>query len=206
MSYAHAMAAEGTGNRLPQLVDIARLLVFEPDPNRVVERILVTAKLATRADGGSVYMVEDGGRRRLTFALMLNDTLGIRRGGGLGAPIDLQPPPLFEADGTPNRRSVVAHCVHSRRSVRLDDAYAAEGFDFAGARAFDRAHGYRSRSFLTVPMVDHLRQVIGVVQLVNARESDGAASTFSVDDQTFVEALAALAAIAFERERRVDRL
>ncbi|HEX8009847.1 MAG TPA: GAF domain-containing protein [Casimicrobiaceae bacterium] len=199
------MAAEGTGNRLSQLVDIARLLVFEPEPSRVVERILLTAKLATRADGGSLYMVEDGGRS-LAFGLMLNDTLGIRRGGSLGAPIDLQPPPLFEADGTPNRRSVVAHCVHARRSVRLDDAYAAEGFDFAGARAFDQAHGYRSRSFLTVPMVDHVGRVIGVLQLVNARAPDGTASAFSADDQAFVEALAALAAIAFEKGRLADRL
>ena len=199
------MAAEDSGNRLPQLVDIARLLALELDANRIVERIVLTAKQTTRADGGSVYLIENEGRS-LALSLMLNDTLGIRRGGGLGAPVDLKPPPLFEADGTPNRRSVVAHCVHSRRSVRLDDAYAAEGFDFAGARAFDRAHSYRSRSFLTVPMIDHSGHVIGVLQLINACASDGTPGSFSADDQTFVEALAALAAIAFEKERRIDPL
>jgi GAF domain-containing protein len=199
------MAAEDAGNRLPQLVDIARLLALELDANRIVERIVLTAKQTTRADGGSVYLIENEGRS-LALTLMLNDTLGIRRGGGFGGPVDLKPPPLFEADGTPNRRSVVAHCVHSRRSVRLDDAYAAEGFDFAGARAFDKAHSYRSRSFLTVPMIDKSGHVIGVLQLINACASDGTPGSFSADDQTFVEALAALAAIAFEKERRIDPL
>jgi HD-GYP domain-containing protein (c-di-GMP phosphodiesterase class II) len=199
------MAAVDTGTRLPQLLDIARLIALEPDANRVVERILLTAKEATRADGGSVYLVEDDGRS-LSFALMRNDTLGIRRGGVSGEAVDLHAPALYAADGAPNQHSVVTHCVHARRSIRLDDAYSAEGFDFAGARAFDAAHGYRSRSFLTVPMVDHTGQVIGVLQLVNARAPDGGAGTFSAEDEAFVEALTALAAIALEKQRLIDRL
>jgi len=198
------MPTVDSANRLPQLVDVERLLALEPDANHVLERILVTVKQATGADGGSIYLIVDEGRS-LSLTLMLNDALGIRRGGSFGAPVDLQAPPLFEADGTPNRRSVVAHCVHSRRSVRLDDAYAAEGFDFAGARAFDQAHSYRSRSFLTVPIVDRSDQVAGVLQLINARAPDGSAGTFSAEDQTFVEALTALAAIAFEKQRVIDR-
>jgi GAF domain-containing protein len=199
------MAAEDAGNRLPQLVDIARLLALELDASRIVERAVLTAKQTTRADGASVYLIENEGRS-LALTLMLNDTLGIRRGGDFGQPVEIKPPPLFEADGTPNRRSVVAHCVHSRRSVRLDDAYAAEGFDFAGARAFDKAHNYRSRSFLTVPMMAHSGQVIGVLQLINACAPDGTPGRFSADDQTYVEALAAMAAIAFEKQRQTHRL
>ena len=113
---------------------------------------------------------------------------------------------LYEADGAPNHRSVVAHCVHSRRPVRLDDAYVAEGFDFAGARAFDAARHYRSRSFLTVPMLDHTGQVIGVLQLVNARAANGSPGTFCGEDEVFTEGLTALAAIALERQRLIERL
>jgi HD-GYP domain-containing protein (c-di-GMP phosphodiesterase class II) len=192
-------------HRLSQLLDVARLIAREPDTTRLVERILLTAKEGTRADGGSVYLVEDDGRS-LSFALLVNDTLGIRGGGTSGAPLDLKPPPLYESDGAPNHRSVVAHCVHSRRSVRLDDAYAAEGFDFAGARAFDAAHHYRSRSFLTVPMIDHTGQVIGVLQLVNARAEDGSPGRFGAEDETFTEGLTALAAIALEKQRLIERL
>src|SRR5438067_1319848 len=59
LPYAHAMASEDTGGRLPQLLDLARLIAREPDTARLVERILMTAKEATGADGGSVYLVED---------------------------------------------------------------------------------------------------------------------------------------------------
>src|SRR5260370_26061371 len=183
------MAAEDAGNRLPQLIDIARLLALELDANRIVERVVLTAKRTTRADGASVYLIENDGRS-LALTLMLNDTLGIRRGGDFGEPVEIRPPPLFEPDGTPNRRSVVAHCVHSRRSVRLDDAYTAEGFDFAVARAFDKAHSYRSRSFLTVPMIDNSGHWIGGLQLINACTSDGTPGRFRAADQTFRSGLA----------------
>jgi GAF domain-containing protein len=191
--------------RIAQFIDIARLIAREPDAARVVERILLTAKEAARADGGSVYLVDADGRA-LSFALLVNDTLGIHGGGPSGAPLELRAPPLFEPDGTPNNRSVVAHCVHARRPVRLDDAYAAEGFDFAGARAFDAANRYRSRSFLTVPMIDHAGKVIGVLQLVNARSADAAPAAFSADDEAFTEGLTALATLVLEKQRLIDRL
>jgi hypothetical protein len=76
LPYAHAMASED-GGRLPQLLEIAQLIAREPDTARLVERILVTAKEATGADGGSIYLVEDD-RCSLSFALILNDTLGPR--------------------------------------------------------------------------------------------------------------------------------
>jgi GAF domain-containing protein len=190
---------------IAQFIEIARLIAREPDAARAIERILLTAKEAARADGGSVYLVDDGGRT-LSFALLVNDTLGIHGGGASGEPLELQAPPLFETDGTPNNRSVVAHCVHSRRPVRLDDAYAAEGFDFAGARAFDAANRYRSRSFLTVPMIDHAGSVIGVLQLVNARTADGAPAAFSAEDEALTEGLTALATLVLEKHRLIERV
>ncbi len=199
------MPAEATGDRLPQLLDIARLIAREPDAARLVERILMTAKEATRADGGSVYLVEDD-RCTLSFALVVNDTLGLHIGGASGKPVGMQAPALYDPDGTPNHRSVVTHCALSRESVRLDDAYTAAGFDFAGARAFDQAHGYRSSSFLAVPMIDHSGEVTGVLQLVNARSRDGSVAVFTAEDQAFVEALTALAAIALDKQRLIERL
>ena len=205
LPYAREMASEDTGGRLPQLLELARLMAREPDAARLVERILMTAKDATGADGGSVYLLEDD-RCTLSFALILNDTLRLHLGGTSGAPIGMQAPALYDRDGTPNHRSVVTHCALTRRSVRIDDAYTAVGFDFAGARAFDQAHGYRSRSFLAVPMIDHCGEVTGVLQLINAASRDGDAGVFTDGDQAFVEALTSLAAIALEKQRLIERL
>ena len=205
LPYAPAMASEDSGGRLPQLLEIARLIAREPDTTRLVERILVAAQEATGADGGSVYLVEDD-RCSLSFALILNDTLGLHVGGASGVPVGVQAPALYDSDGSPNHRSVVTHCALARESVRIDDAYSAAGFDFAAARAFDQAHGYRSRSFLAVPMIDHSGEVTGVLQLVNARSREGAVGVFTAEDQAFAEALTSLAAIALDKQRLIERL
>jgi GAF domain-containing protein len=201
----NGMVGEDGGDRLLQLLELARLMACEPDAARLLERILITAKNATGADGGSIYLLEDD-RRTLSFALVLNDTLGLHLGGTSGVPVGVQSPALYGSDGTPNHRSVVTHCALTRRSVRIDDAYTAAGFDFAGARAFDQAHGYRSRSFLAVPMIDHSGELTGVLQLINAASRDGGAGTFTDQDQAFVEALTSLAAIALDKQRLIERL
>jgi hypothetical protein len=50
---------------------------------------------------------------------------------------------------------VAAHAAIHDRTVNIADAYCAKGFDFSGTRAFDERTGYRSQSFLTVPMKNH---------------------------------------------------
>ena len=93
-------------------------------------------------------MVGEGGRE-LRFEIMRNDTLGIALGGTTGAPIPFPPVPLRDPDGAPNTKSVVAAAAVTGKTINLEDAYDAPGFDFHGARAFDASTGYRSKSFLT---------------------------------------------------------
>ena len=56
--------------------------------------------------------------------------------------------------------------------MNIADAYTAEGFDFSGTRNFDKRTGYRSNSFLTVPMKNHEGEIIGVLQLLNANDPE----------------------------------
>lgn len=93
-----------------------------------------------------------------------------------------------------------------RRTINIEDAYAAEGFDFSGTRRIDAQTGYRSQSFLTVPMKDHDGQVVGVLQLINARDHEGAIHAFSLADQQLVESLASQAAIALNHRRLIGQL
>ena len=50
----------------------------------------------------------------------------------------------------------------------IEDAYTDPDFDFSGTRKFDQNTGYRSQSFLTVPMCNQDGDVIGALQLRNA--------------------------------------
>ena len=180
-------------DRLERLNAIGIALSAERDPHQLMEQILLGAKDITNADGGTVYAVVEGGLR---FQIIRNDSLKLAMGGSSGTPIAFPPVPLRLADGSPNHTSVVAHAVLARATVNIPDAYRAEGFDFSGTRAFDARTGYRSTSFLTVPMQNHEGEVIAVLQLINARDEAGGVVPFSTADQRLVESLASQAATA----------
>jgi HD-GYP domain-containing protein (c-di-GMP phosphodiesterase class II) len=102
---------------------------------------------------------------------------------------------------------VVSHSALSGETVNIPDAYVAQGFDFSGTKNFDAKTGYRSQSFLTVPMRNHENEVIGVLQLINAKDSEsGAVVPFSSDDQQLSESLASQAAIALTNRHLIEQL
>ncbi|MFZ9152134.1 MAG: GAF domain-containing protein, partial [Burkholderiales bacterium] len=139
----------------------------ERDINRLLEAILIAAKDITNADGGTLYRMTDD-RQCLRFEIMRNDSLGIAMGGTSGANIPFYPVNLFDKEGQPVLSMVAAYAVHHDRSVNVSDAYTEAGFDFSGTKNFDKKTGYRSTSFLTVPMKNHEEEIIGVLQLINA--------------------------------------
>ena len=154
--------------RLEQLIQVGVALSKETDTDRLLEAILLAAKNITNADGGTLYRVTD--ERTLKFEIMRNDTLNIAMGGTTGAAIPFPPLNLFQADGKPVHTMVAAYAYHHDTSVNIADAYVEEGFDFSGTKNFDKKTGYRSQSFLTVPMKNHENEIIGVLQLLNAKD------------------------------------
>ncbi len=192
--------------RLEQLNQIGAALSRERDIERLLENILEAAKTLTGADAGTLYsMTPDGGALR--FEIMRTDSLGIRQGGTTGQRVGLPDLPLRRADGSPNDALVAAHAAIHERTVNIADVYAEAGFDFSGTRAFDQRTGYRSQSFLTVPMKNHEGAVIGVLQLINAIDpATGQVGPFSLEDQSLTESLASQAAIALSNRLLITQL
>ena len=192
--------------RLEQLNEIGAALSSERDIDRLLEKILVAAKTITHADGGTLYrMTEDG--RALRFEIVRNDTLGIALGGTSGNPIDFPDLPLRKEDSAPNDTMVAAYAAIHDRTVNISDAYSEAGFDFSGTRKFDERTGYRSQSFLTVPMKNHENAIIGVLQLINSLQpGTGEVVPFSQAEQRLAESLASQAAIAITNRQLISQL
>ena len=192
--------------RLDQLNAIGAALSKERDTDALLEGILIAAKNITHADGGTLYrMTEDGSALR--FEIMRTNSLDLFLGGTTGRPIDFPPLQMINPDGGFNDVMVATFAAIHDRTINIADAYAEEGFDFSGTRAFDQRTGYRSQSFLTVPMKNHDGEVIGVLQLINAQEPDlGRVVTFSEADQRLVESLASQAAIALSNRQLIIQL
>ena len=192
--------------RLEQLNAIGAALSKERDITRLLESILVAAKTITHADGGTLYRVTEDGQA-LCFEIIKTDSLKIAMGGTSGKPIDFPNLPLQDADGQPNDSLVAAYAAIHRQTVNISDAYAEPNFDFSGTRQFDIRTGYRSQSVLAVPMKDHEGDVIGVLQLINAKRGrTGEVVPFSTADQSLAESLASQAAIAITNRSLMSQL
>jgi HD-GYP domain-containing protein (c-di-GMP phosphodiesterase class II) len=199
---------ERRAHDLERLHRVGVALSSERNKDRLVELILLEAKELTRADGGTLYLTvdverDDGGDPLtvLRFAILRNDTLKIARGGTTGESIELSSIPLTDSEGRPNHKNIATYCATTKQAVNIADAYSEPGFDFSGTKAFDEQAGYRSRSFLAIPMLNTEARVIGVLQLINARDDDGNVVPFDTEAQQTVQALASQAAIALENQQ-----
>ena len=192
--------------RLEHLNAIGAALSKEHDITRLLENILVAAKTITHADGGTLYRVTPD-RQALRFEIMRTDSLHLALGGTSGKPIELPNLPLRGPQGQDNDTLVAAYAAIHCETVNIADAYHDPQFDFSGTRQFDQRTGYRSQSFLAVPMKDHEDEVIGVLQLINASDgADAGVRPFSLADQSLAESLASQAAIAITNRNLMAQL
>ncbi|GJM05073.1 MAG: HD family phosphohydrolase [marine bacterium B5-7] len=194
---------ENISRLLRELNEIGIALSAEKDHDRLLELILVKAMEITNADGGTLYTRTDD--QRLNFEILHNRSLNIHKGGTSGEEISFYPIALYDDEGKPNTHMVAANAVISGKTVNIPDAYDSEEFDFSGTRSFDNKMGYRSTSFLTVPMTNHENENIGVLQLINAVDIDSKKIIpFSLLEQQLVESLSSQAAVTITNKALID--
>ena len=190
-------------DRIERLNEIGIALSVESDTPKLLELIMMGAKSLTHADGGSLYFLK---HEMLTFEIISNDSLSIQMGGTSANEIAFPSIPLIK-DGEENHSNVVSHCVLTGNTINIEDAYGEEGFDFTGIRNFDSKNGYRTRSILTFPLKNHEKDIIGVLQLINARDIDsGESIIFSPIAQQLAESLASQAAVALTQRRLISEM
>ncbi|MGD8515145.1 MAG: HD domain-containing phosphohydrolase [Granulosicoccaceae bacterium] len=201
------LAAENSHliTRIENLIQIGIALSAEKNLEHLLEKILIEAQGLTHADAGTLYLITDD--EQLSFEIMRTRSLGIALGGSTGRAVQLAPIPLYDADGHPNNRAVSAYTALTGETINIEDAYTASGFDFSGTKAYDKKIGYRSKSFLTLPMKNHENRIIGVLQLINASHPlNDEIISFSREDQQLAEALASQAAVALTNRHLLDDL
>lgn len=202
---AGKLKRRGEMDSLRRLTEIGMALSRERDVNKLFEMIIEFAMEFTSAEGGTLYVVS-ADRRTLDFAIVRNRVLGIRLGPAHST-LDWKSVPLFKEDGSPNDSNVSSYCALTGKTVNIPDVYETTGFNFEGTRIFDSRTGYRSKSMLVVPMKNHEDEIIGVLQLINAKdESVGNIVQFSASAQQMAECLASQAAIALTNRMLINEL
>lgn len=203
-----------------KLIEIGIALSAERNHHRLLENILLEAKALCNADGGTLYLCGHMVQREdedeevfeaeadgkfMKFEIMRTDSLGIAKGGTTGEDIPFPPISVYDPKtGEPNHKNVASHVAVSGETVNIADVYEATEFDFTGPRKFDESTGYRSKSFLNVPLKNHSGEIIGVLQLLNAKDDQGESIPFSDQIVPMIEALASQAAVAVDNQMLVD--
>jgi HD-GYP domain-containing protein (c-di-GMP phosphodiesterase class II) len=158
--------AERYRYELDELVEIAALLNSERDISQLLGLILEKSRYISGADAGSVYVMvphpEKQGERMLRFEVAQNDSLEV--GELRSFTIEI------------SSRSIVGAAVLRREVINIADlAHLAHEnpWGVEHDRSFDDRTGYHTISLLTVPMINHRDDVIGVIQLINKKRVFG---------------------------------
>ncbi|MGN0904212.1 MAG: HD domain-containing phosphohydrolase [Alphaproteobacteria bacterium] len=194
-----------SASEMQRLFEIGISLSAEQDMDVLLENILSAAKELCNAEGGTLYFL-DKREKQLIFSILHNDKLGIKM-GGTSDKKDVPFPPLHLYDpetNEPNFSNVSTYAALTGEIVNIPDAYDTDQFDFSGTQKFDRKTGYRSKSFLTLPLKTRSGEVVAVLQLINARTSIGETIPFSKPAQKVIEALGSHAAVAIDNQLLVE--
>ena len=196
--------AQGESERLLRQIGLA--LSAERDVTKLQQTIVRNARELTRADSGSLYLLEDGenGERVLRFAVA--QTGPDDHGAYLGAVLPL------------SRTSISGYVALGGETVRIDDAYAVPAdAEYRVNRSFDKANGYRTMSVLAEPMRDHENAIVGVIMLINRKpdfdlvltspaHTEEVVQPFSSRDEHVLRSLASQAAVALENRALLDSI
>lgn len=170
-----------------KMTEIGTALSAEKEFSKLLEMIVSHARSITNADAGTLYLVEN---KFLRFVIIQNDMMKIRMGGKSGEKIPYPPIEIKESN-------VSGFSALKGATVNIPDVYSSELFDFTGPKKFDASTGYRSRSMLVLPLKNHENEVVGVLQLLNAKDPKSSESIpFDKESENQAESIASQAAVA----------
>ncbi len=171
-------------------------LLAEKDVDKLLENVLREAMKICHADGGTLYMLKgEYPETRLVFECLINKSLNsyITRKSKENR---FGPLMLFDEDGKPNHQNIACYVADTKETLNIPDIYESTGFDSTGARNFDKLANYRTESLFVIPLLNHDNDVIGVIQLINAKEPGSETTVpFSPDLEPVIKALTQYAAI-----------
>ncbi|NDV20502.1 HD domain-containing protein [Pseudodesulfovibrio sp. JC047] len=159
------------------------------DVDTILDKILYESRQLSGADAGSIFLVEND---TLIFSYVQNDTLFCKETTNAA---------LYQNFGIPiSEQSIVGYVAKTRQSLAIDDAYELDPtLPFSFNKSFDEKSGYRTTSMLTIPLIAQESRLVGVMQLINAKNEMGKIGPFSEEARTYIPLFCNNASVAIER-------
>ena len=184
-----------TNKELREIVDIGIALTTEKNKNRLLEMILKKAMEISNCDAGTLYLYTG---ESLEFKIMKTLSQGVSKGEN-GEVIDLPPVPLKE-------ENVCAYSAIHNELINIADVYHSERFDFSGPKKYDAITGYRTQSMIVIPMTDAEGELVGVLQLMNAKDKEGKVMPFTEDAEFVLRSMGSQAAVSVSNMKYIEEI
>ncbi len=178
--------------RIELMTDLSMELSQVQDLDILMEHILTKARMVANADAGSIYIIEE---ECLHISFTQNDTLQSR----------LKPEEKLIYSSfciEVNKESIAGYVAVTGELLNIDDVYqigCSQPYHFN--KEIDQRADYKTTSMLTLPLKQFNGDVLGILQIINARDGQGNISAFYEEDQKIMCHFAATASMALERAK-----
>jgi len=168
------------------------------DLDLLLERMLFEARKVVKADAGSIYVTvptDEGeeGTEKLSIKYSQNDTLQKQLPRGQKMIYSIFTVPI-------NEKSISGYCAHKKELINVPDMYNISlDVPYKFNSSFDMVTGYKTVSSLTIPLISYDQRVIGVIQVLNAKDKSGNVIPFSSNDEILLEHFANNASKVLQR-------
>lgn len=184
-----------------RFVEIARALSAEKQMEKVLEMIVNEAQSVTDADGGAIGLVSDDGKT-FSYVLVRNKVTGVHFGGVGEEGISLSP--LSLTDDAAQEEILEISVVREAETKAIADVGMTGRKACSCIKQLHEREGYECHSLLVIPLLNRQDEVIGLLHLVNARDSgSGEIVAFAEHKISYVKALSSNAALALDNNRLI---
>lgn len=186
---SESLDVQGGANFVTKILGIMENLYFIKDVHALLDAVLFQARQLTRADAGSIYLIENG---VLNFSYIQNDTLFVS---------SLSNKYLYTSTTMAiDNQSLAGYVALTGKPLIIDDVYyIPPEMPFSFNEIFDQLSGYRTKSVLAVPLITSHQKTVGVMQIINPLTVAREPANFTPRDQLVLSSFATNAAAAIER-------
>ena len=184
-------------DKLKNVLGVDSLLNRIQDLDILLETILSEARKVLSADAGSIYIKDEDA---LAVSYSQNDTMAKDLKPGEKLIYNVFRIPIGSGT-TSGYAAMTGKPINVRNVYEIpkDEPY---GFD----PSYDQKTGYKTISTLSIPLRTQMGQTLGVLQLINKKDSLGRIIAFSNDDEQVAEHFAANASNALIRAKMTRAL
>jgi HD-GYP domain-containing protein (c-di-GMP phosphodiesterase class II) len=175
-----------------RLLQIVEEIYYIKDLDTLLEKVLFEARKFVNAEAGTIYSAAG---RYLYFSYVQNDAL-FREDRPKDKYIYSSKKLLID------KNSLAGYVAATGDALLVDDVYdISSNVTYHFNPDFDRKTAYKTESILVVPLetTDHL--ILGVLQLINAKNENGLIIPFSMQDRLYITEFARNAANAIEKAK-----